>query len=68
MYTGINHVQLLGRVGVEPKVFGKDGNLVSFPLGTTLRYRANNADGSGTFTCTCICVYMYAVYGGLSLH
>ena len=37
----------MGRVGVEPKVFGKEGQLVSFPLGTTMRYRVNNDDGSG---------------------
>ena len=56
MYTGVNDVKLLGRVGLDPKVFGKERHIVSFPLGTTIRYRVNNADGSGTFD-----IYIYTV-------
>ena len=46
--VGINRVQLLGRVGVEPRVFGRESQLVSFPLGTSQRFKVNNEDGSGT--------------------
>ena len=60
MYTGINNVQLLGRVGIDPRIFGKERQIVSFPLGTTVRYKVNNDDGSGTFFlhlhCVCIMV------------
>ena len=45
--VGVNRVQLLGRVGVEPRVFGRESQLVSFPLGTSQRFRVNNEDGSG---------------------
>ena len=64
MYAALNRVQLLGRVGTEPKVFGAGSQLVAFPLGTTRRYKVNNEDDSGTLSvhmsiCTCICMFIH---------
>ena len=65
-------MQLLGRVGVDPRVFGKERQIVSFPLGTTVRYKVNNDDGSGTILhlhCVCIIVSVdFISRGGLDVH
>ena len=49
--TDINNVQLLGRVGADPREVGReDRPMVLFSLATDKHYKVTNDDGSGEWS------------------
>ncbi len=45
----MNKVQLLGRIGTDPKMHGTERTMVSFPLATHYYFKVSNEDGSSKF-------------------
>ncbi len=43
----MNKVQLLGRIGTEPKMYGTERTMVSFPLATHFYFKVTGDDGVG---------------------